>query len=139
MIIAGSAYFSYSEKRKSEPIHEYTYLVPLAREIKQIIKPQDHIFVFPDDEATANLYYLLQCSPPRFWIFHYPWFLSDGIKRKIILTLETDRPEWIVYFPHRWEAEKNAPEVMDYLNKHYRSEISLDGGGGKIWLLRRLS
>ena len=73
-------------------------MIPLARDIRQAVGEDACVYLFPDDEATANLYYLLGCHTPRFWIFHYPWYLTETIRGRILETLETDPPEWIVHF-----------------------------------------
>jgi hypothetical protein len=138
LITAGSAYRPVATAPAQQSIWEYSDLVPLAQEIRQYIEPTDCIYIFPDDEATANLYYLLRCSPPRFWIFHYPWYMFDWIRNRIILTLDVDPPEWIAYFPGRWNAENRAPEIIEYLQDHYQRETSFQWARGEVWLLRRL-
>jgi hypothetical protein len=96
------------------------------------------MYIFPDDEATANLYYLMQQRPPRFWVFTYPWYMEDRIKERILLTLRDDPPEWVVYHPGRWEVERTAPEIVRYLQQHYQEEAELGWAGGTALLLRRL-
>lgn len=138
LITAGSAYRPVPDTQAPQFIWEYSDLVPLAQEVRQYIGPTDCIYIFPDDEATANLYYLLRCSPPRFWIFHYPWYMLDWIRDRIMETLDADPPEWIAYFPGRWDAENRAPEIMDYLQDHYRREATFQWAQGEMWLMGRL-
>ena len=137
LITTGSAYRPVLDAQAQQFIWEYSDLVPLAQEVRQYIGPTDCIYIFPDDEATANLYYLLRCSPPKFWIFHYPWYMLDWIRNRILVTLNADPPEWIAYFPGRWDGENRAPEIMDYLH-HYRREATFQWAQGEVWLLERL-
>ena len=53
-------------------IAEYSDLRPLATEVRRVMGSDGRLYIFPDDEATANLYYLLRTPPPRFWVFSYP-------------------------------------------------------------------
>jgi hypothetical protein len=138
LITAGHAYRPVLDAQAQQYIWEYSDLAPLAQEIRQYIGPTDCIYIFPDDEATANLYYLLRCSPPRFWIFHYPWYMLDWIRDRIIVTLDADPPKWIAYFPGRWDAENRAPGIMDYLRDHYRREATFQWAQGEVRLLGRL-
>jgi len=137
LVIAALAYQPAAKAGQARKLWEYSDLVPLAAEIREQIGPQDCIYIFPNDEATANLYYLTGCMP-RFWIFSYPWYMVDPVKQQILATLEEDPPPWVVTFPGRWEIEKYAPEVMDYLENHYRREAELHWAQGKAWLLKRL-
>jgi len=137
LVISASVYQPVVDAGQTQKIWEYSDLVPLAAEIRQQIGPTDCIYIFPDDEATANLYYLTRCTP-RFWVFAYPWFMIDPVKQRILSALEEDPPPWVVTFPGRWEIEKHAPEVMGYLEDHYRREAELHFAQGEAWLLKRL-
>lgn len=137
LITAGPAYRPVAAPAQ-QYIWEYSDLVPVAQRIRQYIGPTDCIYIFPDDEVTANLYYLLRCSPPRFWIFHYPWYMFDWVRNRIISTLDTDPPEWIVFSPGRWDAENRAPEIMKYLEDHYQRETSFPWAQGEVWLFERI-
>lgn len=137
LIIAAPAYRPVVKAGQAQKIWEYSDLVPLAAEIRQQIGPDDCIYLFPDDEATANLYYLTRCLP-RFWVFTYPWYMVDPVRQRILAALEEDPPQWVVTFPGRWEIEEYAPEVMGYLEDHYRPEAELHWAQGEAWLLRRL-
>jgi hypothetical protein len=120
-----------------QKVWEYSDLVPLAREVRQQIGPDDCIYLFPDDEATSNLYYLTGCAPPVFWVFHYPWYMLDWIRARILLTLEAHPPEWVLYFPGHSDRAY-APDIVDYLHENYRQEGSLPWAEGQVWLLKRL-
>jgi len=138
IITAGSAYQSVFRADQPRKVWEYTDLVPLADEIRQRIGPTDCIYIFPDDEATANLYYLLRCLPPKFWGFSYPWYMSDSVKSRIVLTLQEHPPEWVVYFPGRWDIENRAPEVIAYIQDNYQRDAKLHWVQGEVWLLKRV-
>jgi hypothetical protein len=138
LIIAAAAYQPVLNADRARKIWEYSDLVPLADEIRQEIGPTDCIYLFPDDEATANLYYLSGCFPPKFWVFHYPWYVLPWVDHKAASTLEEDPPRWIVMFPGRWGAEQTAVEIMGYLQDHYQRQAELHWEGqGEVWLLQR--
>lgn len=118
-------------------IREYTNLVPLAEETREHIGPTDCIYIFPDDEATANLYYLMRCPPPKFWVFNYPWFMLGHVKNRILLTLEEEAPKWIVYPVRHWDTERYAPEVIRYIEGNYQRRAALHWAPGDMWLLER--
>ena len=137
LIIAAPAYRAVVRANQVQKIWEYSDLVPLAAGIREQIGPQGCIYIFPDDEATSNLYYLTGCVP-GFWVFSYPWYMVDTVKQRILTALEEDPPQWLVTFPGRCEIEKYAPEVMSYLEDHYRREVELHFAQGETWLLKRL-
>lgn len=137
LVISASVYQPVVDAGQPRKIWEYSDLVPLAAEIRQQIGPDDCFYTFPDDEATANLYYLTHCKP-KFWVYSYPWYMIDPVKQRILSALEEDPPPWVVTFPGRWEIEKYAPEVMGYLEDHYCREAELHWAQGEAWLLKRL-
>ena len=138
LVTAGYAYRPVFDPAESQRIWEYSDLVPLAEQIEQYVMPTDHIYIFPDSEATANLYYLIESPPTDYWTFTYPWYMLDRVKSRILLSLGRDPPEWVVYFPGRWRVERTAPEIMDYLRDQYESVAQLDWERGEVWLWRRL-
>ena len=131
LITAGLAYRPVLSAPVSQHITEYSELQPLAKAIKKYIQQGDDVYIFPDDEATANLYYILKEKPPEFWIFHYSWYMSSAIKSHILAVLESDKPAWIIYFPQRWQAENYTPEIMVFIEKYYKPEAksNLEMGG----------
>jgi hypothetical protein len=137
LVTAGSMYRVALRSDAPRRTDEYTDLVPLSSEIRQRIGPTDRFYIFPDDEATANLYYLAQCPPPRFWVFTYPWYMLDSVKRRVLGTLRTSPPEWIVYFPGRWGIEQRAPEIIAYMEKYYSRDTALHWEQGDAWLFKR--
>jgi hypothetical protein len=138
---AGLPYYtSYKAFSNAQPrkIWEYTDLIPLAHDIRQYIGPTDCIYVFPDDEATANLYYLMRCKPPKFWIpTSYPWFALDILRPKAIEALGQASPAWVVYFPGRWGIEQHSQEILANIQSKYRLETQLSWAEGKVWLMQR--
>jgi len=134
--MAGSAYRIALRSDTPRKIEEYSDLVPLAGEIRQRIGPADRFYVFPDDEATANLYYLARCMPPRFWVFSYPWYMIDPVKSRVLGTLRANPPDWIVYFPGRWGIEQRAPEIIAFMEENYRRDTALHWEQGNAWLFQ---
>jgi Dolichyl-phosphate-mannose-protein mannosyltransferase len=131
------SYEPVAQSESPRKIWEYSDLVPLAAQLKQHVAEQDCVYIFPDDEATANLYYLLQCPPPKFWVFHYPWYMIDSVQARILRMLQTDPPQWIVYAPGRSNIEMRAPEIMRFIQDNYQLESRLQWEQGEIQLLKR--
>jgi hypothetical protein len=137
---AGTSYYGALSDDRPQRVWEYTDLVPLARDVRQYIGPTDCIYVLPDDEATANLYYLMQCKPPKFWTpTSYPWFTLDMLTPKVTRALEQAAPEWVVYFPGRWGFEQHGQEILAYTQDKYQRETQLPWAEGEVWLLQRRS
>lgn len=135
-LTAGAGYRAVLEQEE-QYVYEYSNLIPVAEEVLRHTAPGERIFIFPDDEATANLYYLTGALPPKPWIFTYPWYMMDWVEEEILSHLETDPPDWIVSFPERWDIEDHAPRVMDYIAKAYRQDTPLTWEQGQGWLLQR--
>ncbi len=126
--------------RNTEPrlISEYSEPEALAGQIREVVGEPKSIYIFVDDEATSNLYYLLNTPPPQYWIFHYPWYMTDNIKSRILASLQESPPEWIVYLPGRWEMDKYAPELINYVESNYQAESTLTFFTGPALLMRRI-
>lgn len=122
---------------RSVRIWEYSELHSLAAEINARVAEADTIYIFPDDEATSNLYYLLRRKPLNYWIFHYPWYMLDEVQARILGALVSTSPQWTVYFPGRWEGERYASRVWEYIQRHYEPAATLQWTGGEVQLLRR--
>jgi hypothetical protein len=137
LVWVGPAYLPLVGTEQPRRILEYSDLQPLASDLEQYIGPADSMYLFPDEEVTANLYYLMRHLPPRFWVFSYPWNMSDPLKSRILSILEEQPPEWVVYLPERQNFEQYAPEIVGYLQTHYRQEAELSWAQGRILLLRR--
>jgi len=119
-------------------IDEYSSLAPLAEEISTRITPAEQVYIFPDDEGISNLYYLLHRTPPRFWVFSYPWYGLDPIQQRVIDTLESDPPEWVIRFASRQHLANGLPQVTAYVEAHYLQEAVVQSDEGEVWLLRRV-
>lgn len=125
---------AFQAAKSPRPIREYSDMATLARDIRREIGPDECVYLFHDDETTANLYYLLNCLPPRYWIFHYPWYMVDPLKGRMLTELKEAAPAWVVCFPDRWRVDPLAPEIAQYVRNHYRQAAVLSNGA---LLLRR--
>jgi hypothetical protein len=134
---AGSAYRPVMTAGAPPYVYEYSDLAPLAQQIQARIPLGASVYLFPDDESTSNLYYLLGKLPPRFWIFHYSWNLMDWTIIKILNTLAEQPPDWVIYFPGHQDIEARAPDILAYLHDHYQRVASFQWAQGEAWLLKR--
>jgi hypothetical protein len=137
LISTGPIYIKAFETQQTRKIWEYSDLLPVAQKVQEHTGVEDRIYIFPDTEATSNLYYLSQRFPPEFWIFNYPWYLTDRIKAKLMPALEAHQPDWIIYFPGNESVENSAPEIMNYIETNYQREILFGWAQGQVWLLKR--
>ena len=114
-------------------------LVPLAGDIREQIGPDACVYLAPDDEAVSNLYYLLNCLPPRYWVFTgYPWHSIDRIASRVLETVQQAPPEWVAYFPGRWLVEQHNPKLIAYIQDHYELISTLSWDQGEVQLMRRI-
>jgi hypothetical protein len=116
-------------------IAEYSDLVEPAGQIEHVIGPSATVYVFPDDESTANLYYLLGKAPPRFWVFTYPWYMTAGTERRVLRLLEQRPPDWVIRPSTGWGHY--APEVFAWVSLHYEPRNSVPWAGRSLELLQR--
>lgn len=138
MLYTIPTFYNALQSPQPRKVYEYSNLIPLVHEIRQHIGPTECIYILPDDEATANLYYLTQCLPPKLWIpTSYPWFMIETLKPKAIKALEETAPEWVVYFPGRWGIEQHGQDLLNYVQNHYQLLTKLNWTEGEVWLLKR--
>jgi len=137
LVTAGAAYRPVPHADQPRTIWEYSALEPLASEVKEAIGVGERVYIYPNDEATANLYYLLRCPPPRFWVFDYPWYADAWMQAKVVRALQEDPPDWVISFAGGPDASNEPSEIAHYLQEHYRREIQLHWDLGEVWLLRR--
>jgi hypothetical protein len=132
-----SGFISPSDQRK---IFEYSNLPPLADQVRQQIGTNACLYIMPEDEANSNLYYLLKCLPPRFWAFtSYPWYSRNGLPDREIDALKTASPEWVLYFPARWDIEKHNPSLIKYVMSQYQKVGSIKSAEGVSILMKKIS
>jgi len=134
--VASPAYLPVFDS-KTSPVAEYSNLIPLAEVVGRHLSSGDRLMVFPDDEATANLYDVLERLPPDFWVMSYPWFMVDDVRSRLIRDLQADPPEWFVYFPGRWNIEAHAPDILAVMERDYVRFAALHWADQQGWLLRR--
>lgn len=119
-------------------IYEYSDLPALAEQIRQQTGG-GCVYLLPEDEANSNLYYLMKCYPPRLWAFtSYPWFSRDGLPAKEIAALQAESPEWVLYFPGRFNIETHNPQLVSYVENHYQKVFEFSTPiQGTAWLMKR--
>jgi hypothetical protein len=64
--------------------------------------------------------------------------MLDSVKSRIVLTLQEHPPEWVVYFPGRYDIENRAPEVLAYIQDNYQRDAKLHWKRVEVWLLKRV-
>jgi general stress protein CsbA len=137
VLTAGTAYHPVLEGDRPQKIAQYTDLVPVAEEIRQLVGPSDCVYIFPDDETLSNLYSIMGCPPPRFWVFHYQWFMVDRVKDRILSVLDAKPPAWVLYSPGRYDIQTSAPEIVSYIQGHYREVAEIQSAEDPAVLMQR--
>lgn len=124
--------------RPNPAIAEYGDLVPLASMLDDKLPDSSSLAIFPTDEANANLHYLLGRAPPHFFIYHYPWFMNHpGIKERWIRALDSEQTEVLLNFPHTWDVELHAPEIITFIGKHYQLVETVEWNGRPVQIMLR--
>lgn len=137
LLYGGFSYWTSFFDKQPQKIYEYTDLLPLYEGIRQHIKPDERVYIFPDDEGTANLYYLLKSPPPKIWSpTSYPWFTIAELKPVLIETFQQWNPEWVIYFPERWGAEQHAWEILLIMQNRCHLTEKFFWAEGEVHLLR---
>lgn len=134
----GNSYVEAFNPGRARPIYEYSNLPPLAAEIRKETGDSRSFYLFGDDEEVSNLYYFLEAAPPRFWIFHYPWYTLDWMQQRMVAALDEDSTEWVIYFPGQWDVEKSAPLVLEYIDEHYQAVKTIEWQGSQVRVLKRV-
>jgi len=136
-IVFGARY-AISATQNPRKIYEYSDLPALADQIHRQLGPNACVYIMPEDEALSNLHYLLKCPPPRFWIFTaYPWSSRDGIPEMEIAALQAEAPQWVLYFPGRWEVQIHDPKLVNYVESTYQKVGQIQSTQGDAWLMKK--
>lgn len=116
---------------------EYDNVVPLADEIRSRDLVPGSMVVFPDNEAISNLYYLLNKTPPRFWLMTYPWFMNDFTVAKWIDALEREQTQYAILLEGQFDWTSN-PAALAYLKAHYQVVDTLSWENNPVRIMSRL-
>ena len=138
LVAQGNSYVEAFNPQQVRVIYEYSNLPPLAAEIQKETGNSRSFYIYGDDEAVSNLYYFLNAAPPRFWVFHYSWYTLDWMQQRMITELTASPPEWVIYFPGRWQIEQNMPLVLEYIEKHYRAVKTIYWENSEVQVLKRV-
>jgi hypothetical protein len=137
-VTAGYQYLPVIRPETNRPMWEYSALKPLADEIRKSVPEKQSIYIFPDSEVYSNLYYLLRAEPPRFWVLHYPWYVIDRVRLRILRMLDDSPPEWIICFPDRYGFVTRTPDIDHAIRIRYRQVNVIQWQAGQVQLLKRI-
>jgi hypothetical protein len=118
-------------------VSEYSSLLPVADRIRPFLHAGASLYIFPDDESTSNLYYLLGIEPAGLWVFHYPWYMTDSVRRELADMFRERPPEFVVFRGDAWDMDANAPEVLAAIRAGYQPVAAIPWSGGEMELLAR--
>lgn len=99
---------------------EYDQLQSLAEQLKAKNLARGNFVLFPDNESVSNLYYLLDASPPKFWLMTYPWFMNEFTLAHWLESLETEKPKNVILFEGQFDWTSNQ-EALAYIQAHYQT------------------
>lgn len=105
-------------ERHSRILIEFDSLPELT---ESITKAGDlgEVLLFPDDEGVGNLYYLLQKTPPGYWLMNYPWFQNSYEINQWLEKVEANKPDHIIYFADR--GPQMYPQFNAYILMNYQT------------------
>jgi hypothetical protein len=63
--------------------------------------------------------------------------MVDRVKSRIGSALEEAPPQWLLYFPDRWDTKNSAPEIVRSIQAHYREAAKIQTADGQALLLQR--
>jgi hypothetical protein len=109
----------------------------LAQKVRAVTGPGGRFFLHRGMEDTANLYYLLQSPPPKYWVIQYPWYFVGGVEQKLIAALIAEEPEWVLSFPDRWDTDRLAPALNQAVQSRYATQVRIPWRNGEVLLMRR--
>ena len=92
---------------------------------------------FPTTRRRRTCTTCSRTPPPRFWVFSYPWYMTAPIRQRILRTLDSEQPRWIVHPVGRWETDRFAPDVLAYIKDHYDARARLRWAQGAVEVLER--
>ena len=90
----------------------------LAERIQKHIPEEGPVVILPADEATMNLYYILNCRPLDYLFHNYPWFMEEKVIQRWLASMKSDRSVAVIFFPGRWALDRYAPEMVAYVKGH---------------------
>ncbi len=132
----GMVYYNAFRSEQPRRIWEYSDLISLRDALRERINSNECVYLLPDDEGIANLYYLMNCLPPALWVpTSYPWFTLDIIKQRVLQDLATLPPKWVIYFPNRWEIEQHGSEIVAFVQSRYQPIERILWNGQEVYLL----
>ncbi|OUC05686.1 hypothetical protein RY27_25705 [Litorilinea aerophila] len=111
------------------------------RELAELLKtalPSESSLVFvPDNEAVSNVYYILQKTPPKFWMMHYPWFMQPHIREQWLAELGKNPPDFVVWIEGLQDLSATGPEIEPFIFERYAEVNHFFWQGHTIRLLQR--
>jgi 4-amino-4-deoxy-L-arabinose transferase-like glycosyltransferase len=109
-------YFKYTPEEISESTHgkdSYVLDVRLARALKQVMKPDETILVWP---ANPQLYFYLNKKSPTRYYNYLQWMEDEEVRQEVVGAILAVKPDYIVWtlyaFPY--------PELVDLIQNEYR-------------------
>ncbi|MEJ5248688.1 MAG: hypothetical protein WHS90_13020 [Caldilinea sp.] len=109
----------------------------LAELLKPALPPESTLVFVPDNEAVSNAYYVLQRTPPRFWMMHYPWFMQPHIRERWLAELDKHPPDFVVWIDDLQDLSSTGPEIRPFLFDRYVETSSFVWQGRTVHLLQR--
>ncbi|MAT99248.1 MAG: hypothetical protein CL608_19075 [Anaerolineaceae bacterium] len=127
-------YIHVYRERENRILIEYDGLPELAELITNTTT-LDSILLFPDDEGVGNLYYLLEKTPPGFWMMNYPWFRNRYEIDQWMTAVTKEPPDQIIYFASR--GPDLYPEMNQFVTSRYHTVHELEWNGQLVEIKER--
>jgi len=112
-----------------------------SRELAELLKPilpsHSTLVFVPDNEAVSNAYYVLQRTPPRFWMMHYPWFMQRSVRERWLAELDRNPPDFAVWIDDLQDLSSTGPEIQPFIFDRYVETSTFIWQGRTVHLLQR--
>lgn len=112
-----------------------------SRELAELLKPMlplhSTLVFVPDNEAVSNAYYVLQRTPPRFWMMHYPWFMQPSVRERWLAELDRNPPDFAVWIDDLQDLSSTGPEIQPFIFDRYVETSTFIWQGRTVHLLQR--
>ena len=123
--------------RNPPPVQiEYQPLIELSAQLREQNLEGASFVIFPDNESVSNLYYLLNTTPPTYWLMTYPWFMNHLSLSRWEDALDREKPDYVILFSGSLDWCNNL-NALAYIQARYQTQKTLQWQGSPVQILSR--
>lgn len=110
---------------------------PLAATLRPHVPSGEPILILPDNEATANLYYLLDTPPAGHWVMHYPWFDRPEVVSGWLESVAEGDVQTVILFEAASALPAGFQPVLDLIEEEFVESAVVQSSGQAVRVMRR--